>query len=62
MIGTIAGIGAGIIVGGMILNNIRIVRQSDAFVIERLGAYKHTWSVGLHFKIPIVETVAKKYP
>ncbi|PLS19769.1 peptidase [Bacillus sp. M6-12] len=46
--------------GGLILNNIRIVQQSDAYVIERLGAYKETWSVGLHFKVPFIESVQKK--
>lgn len=40
--------------------NIRVVPQANAFVIERLGAYVATWEVGLHFKIPIIEKVAKK--
>ena len=31
---------------------VKIVPQAHAFVIERLGVYKETWSVGLHFKIP----------
>ena len=38
---------------------IRIVQQAKACVIEFLGAYKTTWNVGLHFKIPFVEKVAK---
>ena len=38
---------------------IRIVPQAKAYVIERLGAYKTTWNVGLHFKIPFLEKVAK---
>ena len=38
---------------------IRIVQQAKAYVIEFLGAYKTTWNVGLHFKIPFVEKVAK---
>ncbi len=41
------------------LRCIRIVPQAHAFVIERLGAYSATWSVGLHFKIPFIERVAK---
>ncbi|MBQ7896437.1 MAG: SPFH/Band 7/PHB domain protein [Oscillospiraceae bacterium] len=38
---------------------IRIVQQAKAYVIEFLGAYKTTWNVGIHFKLPIVERVAK---
>ena len=38
---------------------IRIVQQAKAYVIEFLGAYKTTWNVGLHFKLPFVEKVAK---
>ena len=38
---------------------IRIVQQAKAYVIEFLGAYKTTWDVGLHFKSPFVENVAK---
>ncbi|MBQ9155645.1 MAG: SPFH/Band 7/PHB domain protein [Eubacterium sp.] len=39
---------------------VRIVPQAQAFVIERLGAYNGTWSVGLHFKVPFIDRVAKK--
>ena len=38
---------------------IRVVQQARAYVIERLGAYKTTWNVGLHFKLPFIERVAK---
>ena len=38
---------------------IRIVQQAKAYVVERLGAYKTTWNVGLHFKIPFIERIAK---
>ena len=38
---------------------VRIVQQSRAYIIERLGAYHATWNVGLHFKIPFIERVAK---
>ena len=43
----------------MYFANIRIVPQSKAFVIERLGAYSTTWETGLHVKIPFIERVAK---
>ena len=38
---------------------IRIVQQARAYVIEFLGAYKTTWNVGIHFKLPFVERIAK---
>ena len=44
----------------LILSCIRIVPQAQAYVIELLGTYKCTWSVGLHIKIPFLERVAKK--
>lgn len=40
--------------------NVRIVPQSEAYVIERLGAYQATWEVGLNFKIPYIEKIANK--
>ena len=43
----------------VIIVNIKIVPQSKAYVIERLGAYSTTWQTGLHVKIPVVERVAK---
>jgi regulator of protease activity HflC (stomatin/prohibitin superfamily) len=55
---------ATIIIIGVILltiaSCIKIVPQAQAFVIERLGGYKETWSVGLHFKVPLIDTVAKR--
>ena len=42
-----------------LVTNIRIVQQARAVVVERLGAYKTTWNVGLHFKIPFIERIAK---
>jgi regulator of protease activity HflC (stomatin/prohibitin superfamily) len=39
---------------------VKIVPQANAYVVERLGAYQGTWSVGLHFKLPIIDKVAKK--
>jgi regulator of protease activity HflC (stomatin/prohibitin superfamily) len=44
----------------IILQNVRVVPQAKAFVIERLGAYNGTWQVGLHFKIPIIDRIANK--
>ena len=44
----------------IIIKNFQIVPQSHAYVIERLGAYKTTWSTGLHLKIPFIERVAKR--
>ena len=43
-----------------IITNIRVVPQATAFVIERLGAYRTTWNVGLHVKTPLIERVACK--
>ena len=43
-----------------IISNIRVVPQATAFVIERLGAYKGTWNVGLHVKVPFIERIACK--
>ena len=39
---------------------IRIVPQAQALVVERLGAYLETWSVGVHFKVPFIDRVAKR--
>ena len=39
---------------------IRIVPQAYAVVLERLGAYKATWSTGIHFKVPFIERVARR--
>ncbi len=44
----------------VLVRNIRVVPQANAYVIERLGAYSTTWHVGLHFKIPFIETISKK--
>ena len=43
----------------IIISRIRIVQQAKAYVIERLGAYKATWGVGIHFLAPFIERVAK---
>jgi regulator of protease activity HflC (stomatin/prohibitin superfamily) len=44
----------------VIISNIQVVQQSKAYVIERLGAFSKVWEVGLHFKIPFIEKVAKR--
>ena len=49
-----------VIVVALLLSCVKIVQQAQAQVVERLGAYQATWGVGLHFKIPIIERVAKR--
>ena len=44
----------------ILASSLRIVPQAHAYVIERLGAYKCTWSVGFHAKVPIIDKVAKR--
>lgn len=44
----------------IISSTIRIVPQAHAYVVERLGAYQETWSVGLHVKVPFIDRVARK--
>ena len=49
-----------ILIIALLVTNIRIVPQANAYVIERLGAYMTTREVGLHIKIPLIDKVAKK--
>lgn len=44
----------------VLLSCIKIVPQAHAYVVERLGAYQQTWSVGLHLKVPFIDKVAKR--
>ena len=44
----------------IIIKNIAIVQQSRAYVIERLGAFSAVWEVGMHFKIPFIERIARR--
>ena len=44
----------------LLVTNIRVVPQATEFVIERLGTYYTTWETGLHFKVPLVDRVAKR--
>ena len=39
---------------------VKIVPQATTFIVERLGAYKTTWDTGIHFKVPVIDKVAKK--
>ncbi len=49
-----------VLVLALVVGNIHVVQQSRAYVIERLGAYSATWTVGLHLKLPFLERVAKR--
>ena len=51
---------AAIILFIILIKNISIVQQSRAYVIERLGAFSTVWEVGIHFKIPFIERIAKR--
>ncbi|MGI6588402.1 MAG: SPFH domain-containing protein [Peptococcia bacterium] len=51
-----------IIIIALIGTNVRVVPQTEAYIIERLGAYLGTWFVGLHFKIPIIDRIAMIVP
>ena len=44
----------------VVISNITIVQQSRAYVIERLGAFQTVWGVGLHFKIPFIDRIARR--
>ena len=44
----------------IVISNISIVQQSQAFVIESLGAFKEVWGVGFHIKVPFIQRIAKK--
>lgn len=59
-VGKIIGIVVLVIVILVIISCIKIVRQAQALVIERLGAYQTTWGTGIHFKMPILDRVARR--
>lgn len=44
----------------VLISNIKIVPQAHAYIIERLGGYYATWSVGLHVKVPFIDKISKK--
>ena len=49
-----------LLVLGAVSSCVKVVPQAKAYVVERLGAYRVTWSTGLHFKMPFIERVARK--
>ena len=44
----------------IIASCVKVVPQANAYVVERLGGYQATWGVGIHFKVPIIDRVAKR--
>ena len=44
----------------LVIPNIKVVQQSRAYVIERLGVFQSVWGVGMHFKVPFVDRIARK--
>ncbi len=56
----IIGIILALIVVVVLVSCIKVVQQAQALVVERLGAYQATWGVGIHFKLPILERVARR--
>ncbi len=49
-----------LVVAGIIFKHIHVVKQSYAYVIERLGAYKTVWGVGIHALVPFLDRIAKR--
>ena len=58
--GWIIGVILVIILFVIVITNIAVVQQSRAYVIERLGAFQEVWGVGLHFKIPFIDRIARR--
>ncbi len=54
------GIIIALIVVVILVSCVKVVQQAQALVVERLGAYQATWGVGIHFKLPILERVARR--
>ena len=48
-----------VIVAWVLISNFRVVPQAHAYIIERLGAYQCTWSVGFHVKVPFFDKIAR---
>ena len=53
-------IGFIVLVAIIVIANIAVVQQSHAYVIERLGAFNSVWGVGLHFKVPFIDRIARR--
>ena len=51
-----------VIVLCILVSCIKIVPQAQAYILERLGGYQATWGVGMHFKVPIIDRIAKRVP
>ena len=49
-----------VLVGILIIPNVKIVPQAMTYVVERIGSYHGTWRNGLHFKIPFVDRISNK--
>ncbi len=60
MMGYVIGIILVVVILLILASCIKIVPQAQALVVERLGGYQGTWSVGLHFKLPFIDRVAKR--
>ena len=60
MFGIIVGVTLFFILFLIVISNIAVVQQSRAYVIERLGAFQTVWGVGLHFKIPFIDRIARR--
>ncbi|MEG0903359.1 MAG: SPFH domain-containing protein [Lachnospiraceae bacterium] len=60
MLGTLVMMILVIVLAFLLISCVKIVTQAQALVVERLGAYQATWSVGLHFKIPVIDRIAKR--
>lgn len=58
--GLVAALVVAIIIILILVSCIKIVPQAEVYIVERLGGYKDTWSVGLHFKVPIIDKIARK--
>ena len=58
--GFIVGVALFLILFLIVISNIAVVQQSRAYVIERLGAFQTVWGVGLHFKIPFIDRIARR--
>ena len=58
--GWIIGVILFVILFAIIISNIAVVQQSRAYVIERLGAFQTVWGVGLHFKVPFIDRIARR--
>ena len=58
--GLVIGIVVVVVILWILLANIRVVPQAEAYVIERLGKYKATWNAGLHLKTPFIERIVRR--